>query len=396
DGYGSSGASEELTGAESGSAQAAEAVEVAEAETAAAATEAAAVARQARLLEMRLQVTYLEARDAWLQDLLDEADKALGASVAASFLGGGGGGSSGGSGGGGGRAAGYNVYQYLMDLIEKNRTHWYEIATQFRAIFSDDGPGGFGGGYGGYGAGGTKLGGAGGRGGGPSGGSSGGGSSCSRAEAVLAAWLVRRTDVFLALLRSLLPLIDSGASLQNLLDQCMFFGASMGRLGFDFRGLLSPVFEEVVWDAVAPQWRAASAAFVAGLEELRHSMLTSAAAAAAPLYVHSTVMAADRGLAAGGDGLGDGRIGVGPPPASLMAFPLLARLVNALLQSLNQLRECAPLALELRLRAALCACFQDGFVALAAYRRAVLRIHSATYLTAGAAGSVSSPSAATA
>ncbi|CAM9965807.1 unnamed protein product, partial [Ectocarpus sp. 13 AM-2016] len=82
---------------------------------------------------------------------------------------------------------------------------------------------------------------------------------------ILSLWLLRRVSAFVEQLKGLLPLVDDGGLLRSLLEECMFFGASMGRLGTDFRGLLVPVFEERVSGAAAAQWATASAEFVVTL-----------------------------------------------------------------------------------------------------------------------------------
>jgi hypothetical protein len=152
---------------------------------------------QRDLVELQLQVEFIEARDAWLQSFLDEAQA--------------------------GRSPLKNPYPVLVDIIERCRTSWFEISTQFRAIF----------GSGGSGTGGVED-----------------EAKEDMSEMVITSWMDRRIELFLSHLRALLPLIDDGAALQNLLEQSMFFGASMARLGCDFRGLLVPVFEETIWGMV--------------------------------------------------------------------------------------------------------------------------------------------------
>ncbi len=174
--------------------------------------------REHAALELKLQAEFLEARDAWLQAVLEAAE---------------GGGSGGAAGtrpmmtrpGGLGAVAGRDPAQALLEAVERHRTHWFEIATQFRAIFLDmdavsstsAAAGGSGGGEGPLGC---SVG-------------VGGGSGGSK---ILSAWLLGRIEAFLGQLASGLEGVTDGAALADVLEQCLFFAASMGRIGGDFRG----------------------------------------------------------------------------------------------------------------------------------------------------------------
>ena len=43
-----------------------------------------------------------------------------------------------------------------------------------------------------------------------------------------------------------LPRVSEGGSLASVLDHTMYCGASLGRVGLDFRPLLAPLFEAAV------------------------------------------------------------------------------------------------------------------------------------------------------
>lgn len=51
---------------------------------------------------------------------------------------------------------------------------------------------------------------------------------------------------YLDALREALPKVTEGGSLASVLEHCMYCGMSLGRVGLDFRGLLSPIFEACV------------------------------------------------------------------------------------------------------------------------------------------------------
>lgn len=266
------------------------------------------------LLELRLQVDFLEARDVWLQSVLDD-DRSVVHTTNANING----------------SAGTNIvrptasaasdpYTYLLDVIEKCRTHWFEIATQYKTLFGEAGGGG---------------------------------------GQPLAAWLSRRVGGFLVLLDEVLPSVEEGASLRSLVEQTMSFSASMGRLGADFRVLISPVFESAVRGNAVNTWKSACTAWESGLSELRTGASAGRVGFSPPLYLptaaaHKLISV---NLSASGEGAelehSDSNSsssismtsGVSPPQ-QLLSYPLLARFVNAVLASLNQLRECAPLSLE--------------------------------------------------
>jgi len=93
----------------------------------------------------------------------------------------------------------------LNKLTDTSRAHLFEIITQYRAIFTDD-------------------------------------SNNSEMDGVtdsniLHSWLTHKVSDYLETLERYLPKISDGGSLLNILDQSMYLGMSLSRVGVEFRGI---------------------------------------------------------------------------------------------------------------------------------------------------------------
>lgn len=137
---------------------------------------------------------------------------------------------------------------------------------------------------------------------------------------LLSGWVLQRVADFLQILEEHLPRLTD--RFNTVLGQCMHFALSLGRVGMDFRPLLAPLFEQTIADLFSSRIDLAFSDFVGQVPTMA-------------LVAHSTLPDADTE-----PGMSDAPIA----PLSLMAFPILARLTNNLLSALNDLRECAPLA----------------------------------------------------
>uniref|UniRef100_A0A7I3ZXT4 Conserved oligomeric Golgi complex subunit 8 n=1 Tax=Physcomitrium patens TaxID=3218 RepID=A0A7I3ZXT4_PHYPA len=107
-----------------------------------------------------------------------------------------------------------NPYEYLKRMADCHRVHLFDVVMQYRAIFSDD----------------TS------------------GHEENTDGGLLYSWAMHRISSHLNVLREVLPQITEGPNLAIILDQCMYCGMSLGRVGLDFRGLLPPLFESSVHD----------------------------------------------------------------------------------------------------------------------------------------------------
>ena len=231
-------------------------------------------------LELKLQVDFLDARTLWLQSELEAVERS---SVT---------------------QRGDVDVQWLLDLVEKNRTLWFEIGTQFRAIFTSD---------------------------------DAGGSIDKSADLVLSSWVVRRVESFVAMLAQQLMRVRDGAQLHHLFEHTMFMGASLGRLGADFRPLVAPLFEDAVLEMMTWRWQAAEAVLAASLQAVSGS---DASVNALPLHLPA-LHRGEETKSAKSDPKEP------PEPAlSTLAFPALAHSLNLLLDSFNHLRQCAPRSLR--------------------------------------------------
>ena len=185
--------------------------------------------------ETRLQMDFLEARTVWLDRVADRAMNGLngnGMLLSNTILGvgeeknGGSNNSAGGDNIGGniGGNTSLGPYGRALEMLEVNRTTWFSVITQFKALFEEN----------------TDV---------------DGGSH--PASAILSAWTIRQVQQLLHNLHKLLPFIEEGASLRAVLEQTCFFASRMGQIGCDFSNLAIPMFRQTLISRLSTDWKQA-------------------------------------------------------------------------------------------------------------------------------------------
>mmetsp|Transcript_30964 Transcript_30964/g.61737 ORF Transcript_30964/g.61737 Transcript_30964/m.61737 type:complete len:731 (+) Transcript_30964:29-2221(+) len=286
-------------------------------------------------MEMRLQVDFLEARDAWLESGITRVGSAA---AAVSSLG-----EKhklGRSGSAGGDSSGASAQgEQILDGIERYRTRCFEIVTQFLAIFRGS----------------FAV-------------TSSSSSNNDYSFSLLSMWTARRIQTFLTTLNSnIVTHVHDTATLRDALDAASFFASSMGRVGADFQSLLAPIFEPRLTEMVVGHWKDGLNAMMETLKTCRD------AGVAAPLIGTETSSASD-----GADGTNPNddvemqSLRTPSPPRILLALPPLARFLNAYLTGLNELRRCLLPGAFPSIRAAQIKLVNDTKMVLQANERAVL------------------------
>ncbi|KAG7400859.1 conserved oligomeric Golgi complex component [Phytophthora boehmeriae] len=210
-------------------------------------------------------------------------------------------------------------YQYVVQVIDVKRTSWFDLITQYSAIFGSENVDG-------------------------------------KVDPPLCRWATTTVANFIQILMKQLPKVNDFSSIATILEQSLFFGGSLGRVGVDFRAVLVVYFEDHVLNLMTEYWRTACREFQENLNT--HSLSSSSgssfsASSKTPIVIASYRSAlngaggnfpfASRSAAASSDGEGYS------PPRCLMSFPVLAEFTNALLTSLNELRLCTIMSLRNRL-----------------------------------------------
>mmetsp|Transcript_49638 Transcript_49638/g.56139 ORF Transcript_49638/g.56139 Transcript_49638/m.56139 type:complete len:611 (+) Transcript_49638:41-1873(+) len=262
-------------------------------------------------MELSLQVDFLEARDAWLDQPTTTANSSsMGNNVIMMNP---------------ARSSTTNISlqhnsEQLLDTIERYRTRMFEIATQFNAIFRAQHTS-------------HSINNNSSSGGGSSNRSSSSSNNNRVSTSLLSMWTSRRVHTFLKILSSQLQLMEDSGSLRDALDACVFFTGSMGRLGADFTAQLPPLFEQKLLAIVLHNWKEGTNLLAETLKVCRD------AGVASPLF-SSTVVTSYCGTSEGEDNDSSSSSVMMAPPRHLMALPPLGRLVNACLVGLNELRRC--------------------------------------------------------
>ena len=156
-----------------------------------------------------------------------------------------------------------NAYTYLSKYIDLTRSNLFDIITQYRAIFSDNSL--------------TSS----------SSSSSDLKQSFSNSNAansaknqfveseILLSWMTNKMANLIEQLENHLPKIHDGSSIFNLLDQSMYLGLSLSRVGLDFRGLLPPIFEKHIFSLFSKAISSSTSQFIDDIKSQKISQFSS-------------------------------------------------------------------------------------------------------------------------
>ena len=215
--------------------------------------------------EAELRLKFLQSREAWLSSVLAAVPRD-------------------------------DPYTHLTKTMELLRVNLFDIVTQYRSIFSDDT---------------DHL------------------ASVTAANTeekfdnrlLFTSWLSRKVQQFLKII---VEDLDAGvSSFESVMGQAMYFGLSFGRVGFDFRPLLAPVFSAAIEKQFLAKLAPDSAVKIVS-ESLTSLSLASLPASPAMMSTLSTSAAS--------------------PPLSLLEYPPLAHVTNSILTALNEIRLVVPLS----------------------------------------------------
>ena len=203
-----------------------------------------------------------------------------------------------------------DAYAYLGKLIETSRVHLFDVITQYRGIFPNDDPS-------------VVM-------------TSSDPAQNKRSYAhVFYGWIACKVGEFLHSLEAVLSSQPSLQRLDSLLSQSMYFGLSFSRIGADFRPMLVNIFHRTMFRALSSHLSAASADF---RDAMRNYILALPYQAPHPPSCLQAPRDPSRPPT---------------PPQSVLQFTPLARYLNQILTTFNEVKQCPLTSLALPLRAAL-------------------------------------------
>lgn len=201
-----------------------------------------------------------------------------------------------------------SAYEFLKRLTDVYRLHVFDVTMQYRAIFAESAT-----------------------------------SNTHDDGGILYAWAERRVSAYLDAVAAHLPHITDGGGLASVLDHVMYCGASLGRVGLDFRPLVAPLFEYAALRLFTSGLASSNDALTTMLETHKWIAMPSAASRAAQLRQQQLSQEEKEGEELEGEKTAVVKSkDLGPPPPTLVEHPPLAVYANGLLAALNELRHCAP------------------------------------------------------